>query len=352
MSIMFRGAALFAALGMAAWGQEGRKPDDVLQKKDGSILVGRILKLDAEQLEILLTDEKEPRKIDLKELNPYSVYRIRLDRIDKQNGQAHMDLAEHCMANGLYTTAVKEYDEAARLDKGLEEKAKMHRAEAHNEDGRAKFEESKKLAAERKYDEANKICQMLIEKYTDTPYFEEARKLVARIADDVAKENETRKKMIEDRKDQKAKAVEAVRETQEKDLFGRTTELIEEARKLWIEGLEHEPKNLTRADRAWKSGEGALLAARRNVEFLLKSGDVEMIKKAREAEKQIDATLVKTCYRLGRMWAVEGSYPTALEWLNKLMKIPHDELMDRMVNELLLTMSQLKMRERAAGKGF
>ena len=52
------------------------------------------------------------------------------------------------------------------------------------------------------------------------------------------------------------------------------------------------------------------------------------------------------------MWAVELSYPTALEWLNKAMKVPHDEQMDRQINEILLTISQLKMRERAASKGY
>jgi hypothetical protein len=61
---------------------------------------------------------------------------------------------------------------------------------------------------------------------------------------------------------------------------------------------------------------------------------------------------VKTYYRLGRMWAVELAYPTALEWLNKAMRVPHDAATEHLVNEVLLTISQLKMRERAAGRGF
>src|SRR5205814_8839002 len=65
-------------------------------------------------------------------------------------------LGEFCMANSLYFLATKEFDEAAKLDKSLEEKAKKRREEAHGEDARSRFEEAKRQAAEKKYDEANK----------------------------------------------------------------------------------------------------------------------------------------------------------------------------------------------------
>ena len=349
-------AALFLAvlaLPASSFAQDDKKkPDDVLQKKDGGIVVGRIQKLDAETVEILVNGEKDARRISLRELNPYSVYKIRLDRIDKTSGEAHFSLAEFCMANSLYPPATKEFEEAGRLDKSLEEKAKKRRDEAHNEDGRARFEEAKRLAAERKYDDANRNCQMLVEKYSDTPYFEEAKKLVAKIAEDIAKENEAKKKQIEDKKEAQEKKKLAVSENQEKDVVAKTSELIDEAAKLWLEGLDGEAKNLTRAEKAWKGSESALMAAHRNIEYLLKSNDLETIKKAKDFERASDLILVKVYYRLGRMWAIELAYPTALEWLNKAMKVPHDDQMDRQINEILLTISQLKMRERAAGKGY
>jgi hypothetical protein len=354
MKRVLAGALFLAVLVLpsAASAQDPKKPDDVLQKKDGGIVVGRIQKLDADSVEILVNGEKDARKISLRELNPYSVYKIRLDRIDKSSGEAHFSLAEFCMANGLYPPAAKEFEEAARMDKSLEEKAKKRRDEAHNEDGRARFEESKRLAAERKYDESNKICQLLVEKYADTPYAEEARRLIAKIAEDIAKENEARKKQLEDNKEAKEKKKAVIAENQEKDVLAKTAEMIDDAAKMWLEGLDGESKNLTRAEKAWKGAEGAIMAARRNIEFLLKSNDLETIKKAKEMERASDAILVKVYYRMGRMWAVELAYPTALEWLNKAMKVPHDEQMDRQINEVLLTISQLKMRERAAGKGY
>lgn len=351
MSRFLPGAALVALLSLAAFAQD-KKPDDVLQKKDGGILVGRILKLEADSLDVLVNGEKEPRKISLKELNPYSVYKIRLDRIDKTSGEARMGLGEFCMATGLYSAAAKEFEEAGKLDKSLEEKARKRREEAHSEDARARFEEAKRNATEKRYERANEICQVLIEKYSDTPYFDEAKKLVARIAEDIAKENEAKKAQLAEKKDEKEKKAAAVKENQEKDVLGKTSELIDEGGKLWLEGLDGEAKNLTKGERAWRGAEIALLTARRNVEFLLKSNDLETIKKAKEFDRQIDSVLVKVYYRMGRMWAVELSYPNALEWLNKAIKVPHDDQMDRQINEILLTISQLKMRERAAAKGY
>lgn len=352
MSATLRVSTFLAALAVAAAAEQDKRLDDVLQRKDGGILVGRILKVEGENLEILVNGEKESRKVGFRDLMPYSVYRIKLDRTDKKSAAARFELGEFCLANGLYGTAAREFDEASALDKSLEEKARKKKLEAHNEDARSRFEEAKRLHAERKYEEANVQLRALIDKYDDTPYFEEARKLIVKLADEVKKENEEKKAQLEakvqEEKDKKVKLAE----DQIKLLLTRTVEFLEEAQKQWGEGLDAEPKNLTRADRAWKTAEQLLLNGRRNVEYLLKQNDVAVIKQAKDLERQIDQLLVKTYYRLGRMWAVELNYPDALAWLNKGMKIPHDEQMDHLLNDMLLTMSQLQMRKRAAGAGY
>jgi tetratricopeptide (TPR) repeat protein len=351
MSRFLRGAVVLAILTSTLAAQD-KKPDDVLQKKDGGIIVGRILKVEADTIEMLVNGEKESRRISTRELNPYSVYKIRLDRLDKNSGEARFALGEFCMTNGLYYPATREFEEAARLDKTIEEKAKKRRDEAHNEDARSKFEDAKRFAAEKKYDQANNLCQVILEKYADTPYFDESKKLVDKMKDEIAKENEAKKAQLAEKKDEKEKKVAALKENQEKDIITKTSELIDEGGKLFLEGLDGEAKNLTKGERAWKAADIALQTAHRNVEYLLKSNDLETIKKAKDMERQIDHLLVRIYYRLGRMWAVELSYPTALEWLNKAMKVPHDEQMDRQINEILLTISQLKMKERAASKGY
>lgn len=340
---------LILASSLAA--QEARKPDDVVQLKAGQMLVGRVLKMGSDSVEMLVNGEREARRVAFGEILPYSLYILKRDRIDKTSGQARFDLGEFCMTGGLYSTAVREFEEALKLDKSLADRAQKRRDEAHHEDARSKFEEAKKLRAEKRYEDANKTLQLLRERYSDTPYADEARKETAKIAEEINKENEEKKKQLDDKARQAADAKARVKEDQDKVLLTKGVEHVEEAQRAWSEGLDHEPRNLSKADRAWRASEASLLAARRNVEIMLKSNDVDMIKKAKDLDRLIDVWLAKTYYRLGRMWSVELAYPVALEWLNKGMKTPHDEQMDHLLNEVLLTISQLQMRKRASGTG-
>ncbi len=352
MKQMILASLLTLGVAATASGQDAKKPDDVLQKKDGGMLVGRILKIEPDTLEMLVNGEKESRKLLVKDIEAYSLYRIRLDRIDKKNAASRFELAEYCMANRLYGTAATEYEEAALLDKALEEKCKKRRAEAHSEDGRAKFEDAKRLTLEKRWEQAIKVLHTLTEKYADTPYAEDSKKMLVKIAEEIKKENDDKKDQLAKKAAEKDKNQQQQKDDLDKQILNKTIELVEEAQKALADGLEAEAKNLSKADRAWKASEVALTGAKRNIEHMLKQNDVDMIKKAKELDRQVDDLLVKTYYRLGRMWAVELSYPTALEWLNKGLRIPHDAQMDHLLNEVLLTISQLKMKERAAARGY
>jgi len=332
---------------------QDRKTDDVLQKRDGGLLVGRVTKLDEHTLDILVNGEREPRRLLYRDLMPYSVYKVRLERIDRTSGEARMSLGDFCMTSGLFTQAAKEFEEAAKLDKALEEKAKKRRLEAHHEDARSRFEEAKKLHQKKDQEEAIRILNLLLDpRYEDTPYPAEARQLLAKIAEEVKAEKEALKAQLDADKKNKDAMKAAAAANAESDLVTKTLVMIEDAQKAYVEGLDNEPKNLTKADKAWKEAERLLLTARRNLEPLVKSGDAETVKKAREIDRQINFGLVRAYYRLGRMFAVELNYPNALEYLNKAAKVPHDEAMDKAIHEILTTISQLKMRERAAGRGY
>ncbi len=347
MKAIVFGLILFASLALPSAAQEERKQDDVVQLRSGGILVGRVLKLADDSIEILVNGEKESRRVDPREVMPYALYRIKLDRADRKSAAVRFALGEFCLAQGLYATAVREFEEAAALDKTLEEKCAKMKGEAHNEDARVKFEEAKKLVAERKYEEGNRLLHALVERYADTPYFEEARKEISKIAEAVKRENEEKKAQIEEKARAASEMKARVKEDQEKLAFDKTAALVDEAQKLWSEGLDFDSKNLTKADKAWKGAENCLLGAKRNIEVLSKSADPEIAKKARDLDKQADLWLAKTYYRLGRMWAVEMNVPSATEWLNKGIKVPHDESMDRLLNEILLALSQAQIRKRS-----
>lgn len=351
MITVLRILPVWAALSLAGPPQDSPR-EEVVQKRDGGILVGRILRIGSDHLEMLVQGEREPRKVYFREILPYNLYDLRRRRIDPASAPARMELAEFCMSQGLYGPAAREFEEAARLDPAMAEKALKRRDEARHDDARTKLEEAKKLYVEKKYREANDLLHILLERFEETPYFKEAKDLVAKIAADVQKENEEKRKQLEEKKKAAEEARARVREEQEKVLLAQAADFVEQAQKAWQEGLDHEPKNLTKADRAWKAAELALGEARRRVEAVLKSNDVENLKKAKEIEKQIDYWLVRTYYRLGRLWGTELNYPDALTWLNKALKVPHDEPMDHLINELLLTLTQLQMRRRAAGAGF
>jgi tetratricopeptide (TPR) repeat protein len=336
--------------------QDGKKPDDVIQMKDevgGGMKIGKIVKMDETGVEFLPKDSSKSIRIEFKDMLPASAYRVRVQRIDSKDGKAHMDLGEFCQANGLYSLAVKEYEDAMAADKSLTEKAKKKIEEARNEDARTKFEEAKKLALQKRWKEASDLLTQVIEKYADTPYFEDAKKEVEKITEAVKKENEEKKKMLEAKKKEDEAKVAKSKEELEKQMLAQCLDGFKEVEAAWGEGLDWEGKgNITKADRAWKTAEARLAVNKRNLEMLLKSSDVEILKKAKDVEKQTDEWLVKVYYRLGCLWAVELNYGQAKDFLNRAIKLPHDQMYDRLLNEMLLTINQLMMRQRAAGKGY
>ncbi len=341
---------LFSAMALgclvtASFAQDKKDQDDIVQGKDGTLFVGKILSASDASIDMQL---KTGGKVTLefKNLVPDSVYRVKADRIDDKSAKAHFDLGDWCLANGLFSSAIGEYDKAAALDKDLADKAKKKKEEAFNEDARTKFEEAKRLIATKDYEGAEKLLSMLLTKYKDTPWAKEAQSEVAKVAAEIAKENEAKKKQLEDKKKAEADAAGKKGEEGDKALLSGTTGAIEDAKKSWGEGLEWEGRgNLTKADRAFKTGEGRLAIGKRNTELLAKSNDVNSIKQAKELDKELDLWLVKTYYRLGRMWAVELNYPEALMWINKGLRIsPEDEDL----KSTLRTLSELEMKRRSS----
>lgn len=328
----------------------GFPQEDVIQlKHDNKFLFGKITSVTERGVELTLKDGSKI-VVEYKDMTPGTVYKIKADRIDATSAQAHWDLGEFCMQNGLYGTAAVEFDRAVALDKSFADAAKKKKDEIHNEEARNKFEEAKRLGAQKKYEEALKVLKDLTERYRDTPYAEEAQREQGKLAEELRKDNDQRAKDLADKARKKDEAAAKEKEAVEKAVVGAAIEGVEEARAQWTEGLDHETKpNLTKADRAYKNAEAKLLAARGHTEKLAKSNDVAMIKQGKELDAAIDGWLIRTYYRLGRMWAAELNYTEAMQWLNKGLKIAPD---DPNLNGVLLTLTQMQMRKRAAGQGY
>lgn len=338
--------------------QDPKKPpqDDVVQMREeagGGFRVGKLVKVDENGIEMQLKDQTKTIRIEFKEMQPGSAYRIKSARIEAGNAQAHFDLGEFCRTAGLFSLAVREFEEAVALDKGFEEKAKKKIEETRNEEARTKFEDAKRLSLLKKWRDASALLRVITDKFSDTPYFEDAKKEIEKIAEAVKKENEEKEKMLEEKKKAEEAKGGKSKEEAEKALLGQCLDALKDAEAGWSEGLDWEGKdNVTKADRAWKAAEARLSLAQKNLEILLKSNDVETLKKAKDAEILTNEWMVKICYRLGALWAVQLNFQVAREYLNKAIKLPHDAQMDHLINETLLTLNQIQMRQRAAGKGY
>ncbi len=338
--------AIVALLGFTA--QD--KQDDIVQLKDNSILVGKITKVDDAGIKIELKGGGGTVERAWADLTPYCVYRIKSARIEAKDAKAHWDLAEYCAANGLYSNANTEYDKAAELDKSMADKVTKRKAEIRNEEARTRFEESKKLIADKKYEEAAKALHTVIEKFADTVYAAEAKKEVAKVVEEIKKENDAKLKELEAKVKAKDDAKTKKVEEGEKGVLSMTLEGLDDAKKQWAEALDWEAKgNITKADRAYKAADARLVAGKRNTEALLKSNDIDVLKQAKDLDKELDAWTLRNCYRLGRMWAEQLNYTESLLWLNKGIKLAPD---DHLLNEVLLTLTQVQMRKKAAGGGY
>ena len=182
---------------------------------------------------------------------------------------------------------------------------------------------------------------------------DKAREETEKLADAIRRENEKKKKKFADKKKAEANKKVTAKRSAEKRVIGEVLTGIDQAKKLWTDGLNWEGlDNLTKTRKAWDQAERTLDRAKLRVQPLIRSKNIETLQEAIEADKEVDAGRVKIYWHLGRHYSEHLMYPEALKYINKGLATPHDAFQDRMFNELLLTVTQLRMRRRAAGKGY
>ncbi len=348
---------LLALLPLVSGPQDSKqKPDDVIQLKEsagGGIRVGRITKVDQTGVLIRIRQRSKPLRILWSSMLPYSVYQIKVARIGKSDAKAHWELADYCRENGLFSFAVREYREAMTQDPGREESGKKKIQETRSEDARTKYEEARRLALLKKWKEASHLLTTIIMKYSDTPYFDAAKKEIENLTAAVEADNDKKMDQLSKKKKEKEDGPKKNKEEQQRKLLAKCVNGVTSASQSFGTGLDWEGKdNLTKADRAWKQAEEVLLTTRRTTDVLLKSNDVEILKRAKEVHDQATKLLVRVYYHHGAMWATQLNFRDGRIYLNHALKLPHDTQMDHLINETLLTLNQLLMRQRAAGKGY
>jgi tetratricopeptide (TPR) repeat protein len=117
------------------------------------------------------------------------------------------------------------------------------------------------------------------------------------------------------------------KEKENRELVDRSALSVDEAVKLWGEGLDLEASNSSaRAVGSLTTAEAKLLFAKANIDAgLKKSKDAGVISRLTELNKSADQWLVRVYIALGRVAAVDSlDYVQALRWINKAIKIDPD----------------------------
>jgi len=328
--------------------------EDVLQlKDDGSgerkILVGKVLAMTDASIEF--QDRKQGKMtLPMELVEPYSVYRIKESRIDPKSGAAHLELGEWCMTTAMHVTAIREFTLARQWDPSLASKADERIRAAQEEDARGKLEEARRHILAKRYDAAASLLSYIMRNYPDTSFGERAREESDKVAEAIRSEIEDKEKMLEaEKKEGEKKEEEAKTEGVQKTLR-EVLLALEEAKKAFADGLLWEAKdNLTQTRKSWENAERSLDRARLTLQPLLKSTDPAVVKEAERLEKELVDWLVRVTWRLGRNYAEQLSYGEAVRYLNQATALPHDAVTDELINRLMVTITELRMRQRASG---
>lgn len=330
---------------VALIGAASAQDEEIIQLKGGEIVKGKVLKLDDKGILLQLSSNQEIF-FNYEQINSYSAYDVRRKKMNKESADDHIAMADFCKRYGLLAYAIGHLKEAIQRAPERKDEIQKIQTEIRTEDAKQKVKAAKDIVEqknEKKYDEAAKILHDIIEKYDDTPYYEEARKLEERLAEEVRRLRKERENQIEAaKKDQEAKQ----KDKESKEPVERTNSALEDGAKLWSEGLDQESQNgAQRAVAAWAAAEAKFLLAKANIDVALKKAkDPDLIARLVEQNKAADRWLVRTYLSLARIVAADSvDYVQAIRWINKALKLDPDN--DK-AYQLKLMITETTMRTR------
>ncbi len=271
--------------------------------------------------------------LPLADLRPDSAYLLLRRRLAADDAAGWLHLAEFCRQNGLYREALQAYGRVAEINPAQAAALEPKREEVRASDARALADRADALTQEGKLEDALRAWSLLLEKYPVGEAAGRAKEELKRIAEAIQKENEERQKRLaavqQKAQDQKAKDEEAV----ESKRLTQALQAVEEARKLFAEGLDQEGKGVTgRAEKAWQAAAARLEAARAALVDLQTRAKTPEVQEAAQRETvSVTRLLIAVYDSLGQMAAVDQSFRDAIRWFNKSLAL---DPTDRVATEL------------------
>lgn len=295
---------------------------DVIQLKSGSIITGKITKVDDKSVTIEL-QKGGSTTIEFSLIHPITVYKIKKDRIDDKSAKAHLELAEFAITNQLFSVAEKEFKRALELDESIKDTIAQKLEELKSAEQKSLFEDGVALVKKEEYEEAEKKFRYLMDKYPGTDYAKKANDEIKNLASLIKEREEKKRKEYEERlkklEEERLKKLTA----EEKKTIENAGKLVEESKKLNVEGLDIETKDYSKAIKVYKFAEEKLSTAKKDIEGILaKSKDVDVIDLAKDKIKEVNQWLVIICNNLANVYVINlGNLIEAQRWLNKTLQI-------------------------------
>ncbi len=316
---------------------------EVIKLKNGNSISGEIQEIKKDHIIIEIPNGQT--SVFFKDMVPQSVYDIRLQAIDLEDAQAHLDLAEYCLTHTLYTLAQKEFEEAARLDDAFEEIVTQKTKALAEQESQYVLKRAYDLIKEEKYKAALEQLQVLFQKYPESQYAEEAKKIAAftgEAAKHKIEEEVSRKEMlVQQKENEKLERVErALREK-----FSLALTALKQARQLNSDALNWESKSqFSRAVKAYGRAERELLNSEKLLGLVVnQTQDVELMTSAQKHFDDLKEWFITIYNNLGQLHAYQLNFHEALRWLNRTLAVdPHNKI----AQELKLKIIDIEARRR------
>ncbi len=155
---------------------------ETVELTSGEVLIGRVVALDDSSLTLQVGFPKvEIRTIQRSEVVPSSLYTLLASRIDPDNAEDHLRLAEVSLELGLPGHAIAEYREAARLDPSRKKVAERNVKAIREKIATDLLADSTDAFAEGRWAEAKLNAEVIVERFGDTKAAPQTRRLIHKI---------------------------------------------------------------------------------------------------------------------------------------------------------------------------
>lgn len=322
---------------------------EIIEFRSGSLFEGEVAELTADTLTLTLSDGAT-MTVALKDLTPFSVYRIRSRRLAKEDGQGHWDLATYCLEQKMYAPARKELAAAVAADPKRQAEVDARLAQAAEDEAQMMFDQARALLDVGEYQNALKGFQLLLARYPKSPLAAAAQKAITDATTALKAENDKKAQALELAGQKAAAAQQAQGEAGLKARFDTALKAIEDGKTLNVEGLDAEGETkVSRADRAYQAAlakfeeAGELLDA-----VLTATKDADLIAAAKDQRLGTDRWRVITCDNLANLWAVELNLREAMKWCNRALAI---DPADHVATELKLEVTRQMLRRSGLRTG-